>query len=83
MVSRFSLFQKKISSSVIRKVVHSLGQQLGSFSNPQESDFEKFKYLLKYVNQTRDLIFIMDPQVPAPNSQGLIPVEIVSYSDSD
>ena len=25
----------------------------------------------------------MDLQVPAPNSQGLIPAEIISYSDSD
>ena len=52
-------------------------------SNPQESDFDNLKHLLKHVNQTRDFIFIMEPQIPAPNSQGLIPVEIVSYSDSD
>ena len=33
-------------------------------------------YLLKYVNQTREFVFIMDPQLPAPDSQGLIPVRL-------
>ena len=84
-VSRFSLFQKKIRSSEIRKVTHPLGKQLGSFcgclslemtSSTQsrsyqdrcQSDFKNLKHLLKYVNQTRDFISIMDPQVPASKS---------------
>ena len=50
-----------------------------SLSNPQESDFDNLKHLLNYVNQTRDFIFVMEPQIPAPNLQGLIPVEIVSF----
>ena len=53
-----------------------------SWSNPQESDFDNLKHLLKYVNQTRDFIFVMEPQIPAPNAQGLSPVEIINYSDS-
>ena len=54
-----------------------------SLSNSQEPDFNKLKHLLKYVNQTRDFVFVMEPHIPAPNSQGLIPIEIVKYSDSD
>ena len=29
------------------------------------------------------LIYVMDPHIPAADSQGFIPVEVVSYSDSD
>ena len=56
---------------------------LRSLSNLQESDFDNLMHLLKFVNETRDFIFLMEPQAPAPNAQGLIPVEIISYSDSD
>ena len=49
----------------------------------QVSDFDNLKHLLKYVNQPIDFVFVVNPQVPVPNSQGLIPVGIVSYSDSD
>ena len=62
---------------------HTQSRSSGSLSNPQEPDIENLKHLLKYISQTRDFIFVMAPQVPAPNSQGLIPTQIVSYSDSD
>ena len=63
----------------IKYAVKELSKHL---SNPQESDFDCLKHLLKHVNQTRDFIFIMELQIPAPNSQGVIPVEIFNYSDS-
>ena len=43
----------------------------------------KIQQVLKYVNQTRDYVYIMEPQLPTADSQGLIPAEIVSFSDSD
>ena len=54
-----------------------------SLTNPQASDFDNFIHLLKYVNQTRDFAYVMDPQIPTADSQGFIPVEVVGYSDSD
>ena len=54
-----------------------------SLINPQDVDFDKLIHLLKYVNQTRDYVYIMETQIPTTDSQGLIPVEVVSYSDSD
>ena len=54
-----------------------------SLINPQDVDFDNLIHLLKYVNQTRDYVYVMEPQIPTADSQGLIPVEVVSYSDSD
>ena len=54
-----------------------------SLTNPQASHFNNLIHLLKYVNQTRDFVYVMDPQIPTADSQGFIPVEVVSYSDSD
>ena len=54
-----------------------------SLTNPQASDFDNLIHLLKYVNQTRDFVYVMDPQIPTADSQGFIPVEVVNYSDSD
>ena len=54
-----------------------------SLINPQDVDFDNLICLLKYVNQTRDYVYVMEPQIPTADSQGLIPVEVVSYSDSD
>ena len=44
-----------------------------SLTNPQASDFDNLTHLLKYVNQTRDFIYVMDPQIPTADSQGFIP----------
>ena len=54
-----------------------------SLINPQGVDFDNLIHLLKYVNQTRDYVYVMEPQIPTADSQGFIPVEIVSFSDSD
>ena len=54
-----------------------------SLINPQASDFDNLTHLLKYVNQTRDFVYVMDPQIPTADSQGFIPLEVVSRSDSD
>ena len=54
-----------------------------SLINPQDVDFDNLIHLLKYVNQTRVYVYVMGPQIPTADSQGLIPVEVVSYSDSD
>ena len=54
-----------------------------SLINPQDVDFDNLIHLLKRVNQTRDYVYVMEPQIPTADSQGLIPVEVVSYSDSD
>ena len=54
-----------------------------SLINPQDVDFDNLIHLLKYVNQTRDYVYVMDPHIPTADSQGFIPVEVVSYSDSD
>ena len=45
-----------------------------SLINPQASDFDNLIHLLKYVNQTRGFVYVMDPQVPTADSQGFIPV---------
>ena len=65
-------------------IKHSVKELSRSLSNPQETDTENLKHLLKYVNQTRYFIFVIDhqPQVPAPDSQRLTCVQIVSYSQS-
>ena len=60
-------------------IKHPVKELSRSLSNAQESDFDNLKRLLK----TRDFVFVMEPQIPAPNVQGLILVEITSYSDSD
>ena len=36
-----------------------------SSSHPQEPDIDTLKHLLKHVNQIRDFVFVLDPQVPA------------------
>ena len=52
-------------------------------TNPQASGFDNLIHLLKYVNQSRDFVHVMDPHIPTADSQGFISVEVVSYSDSD
>ena len=54
-----------------------------SLINPQDQDIKNPVHLLKYVNQTRDFVFVMEPQLPVTNQEGKFPVQIVSYSDSD
>ena len=54
-----------------------------SLINPQDQDVKNLIHLLKYVNQTRDFVFVMEPQLPVRNQEGKFPVQIVSYSDSD
>ena len=54
-----------------------------SLINPQDQDIKNLIHLLKYVNQTRDFVFVMEPQLPVRNQEGKFPVQIVSYSDSD
>ena len=54
-----------------------------SLTNPQASDFDNLTHLLKHINQTRDFVYVMDPQIPTADSQGFTQVEVVSYSDSD
>ena len=54
-----------------------------SLINPQDQDIKNLVHLLKYVNQTRDFVFVMVPQLPIRNQEGKFPVQIVSYSDSD
>ena len=53
-----------------------------SLVNRQGVDFDNLIHLLKYVNQTRDYVYVMEPQLPTADSQGFIPAEIVSFSDS-
>ena len=48
-----------------------------SLINPQDVDFDNLIHLLQYVNQTRDYVYVMEPQIPTADSQGLIPVEVV------
>ena len=54
-----------------------------SLINPQDQDIKNLVHLLKYVNQTRDFVFVMEPQLPVRNQEGKFPDQIVSYSDSD
>ena len=54
-----------------------------SLVNPQDQDVKNLVHLLKYVNQTRDFVFVMEPQLPVRNQDGKFPVQISSYSDSD
>ena len=54
-----------------------------SLINPQDQDIKNLILLLKYVNQTRDFVFVMEPQLPVRNQEGKFPVQIVHYSDSD
>ena len=54
-----------------------------SLTNPQDQDIKHLIHLLKYVNQTRDFVFVMEPQLPVRDQEGRFPVQIVSYSDSD
>ena len=54
-----------------------------SLINPQDQDVKNLVHLLKYVNQTRDFVFVMEPQLPVRNQDGKFPVQISSYSDSD
>ena len=52
-------------------------------TNPEDQDIKNLIQLLKYVNQTRDFVFVMEPQLPVRTQEGKFPVPIVSYSDSD
>ena len=54
-----------------------------SLINPQDQDIKNLIRLLKDVNQARDFVFVMEPQLPVRNQEGKFPVHIVSYSDSD
>ena len=54
-----------------------------SLVNPQDQDVKNLVHLLKYVNQTRDFVFVMEPQLPVRNQDGKFPVQVISYSDSD
>ena len=57
-----------------------------SLINPQDQNIKNLIHLLKYVNQTRDFVFVMEPQLPVRNQEGKFPVQnlqIVSCSDSD
>ena len=39
-------------------------------TNPQDQDVKNLIDLLKYVNQTRDFVFIMEPQLPVRHQEG-------------
>ena len=54
-----------------------------SLINPPDQNIKNLIRLLKHVNQTRDFIFVMEPQLLVRNQEGRFPVQIVSYSDSD
>ena len=54
-----------------------------SLINSQDQDIKNLVHLFKYVNQTRDFVFVMEPQLQVRNQEGKFPVQIVSYSDSD
>ena len=58
-------------------------KELSRSLNHQDQDIKKLTHLLKYVNQTRDFVFVMEPQLPVRNQEGKFPVQIVSYSASD
>ena len=84
----YSLFRTAVGkllwmSQLRDDIKHPVKELSRSLSNPQESDLDNLKHLLEYLNQTQDFIFVMEPQIPAPKAQGLTPVEIISYSDSD
>ena len=89
MVSSFRWSQKRIKSNVTKRIDHSVFRTAMRKLLWMSQLRDDIKYPVKELSrslsnpQTRDFIFIMEPQVPAPNSQGLFPVEIVSYSDSD
>ena len=36
-----------------------------SLNSPQDQDIKHLIHLLKYVNQTRDFVFVMEPQLPS------------------
>ena len=61
---------------------HPVEELLRSLSNPQDQDVQNVIRLLRYDNQTRDFVFVMEPQLPIRNQQGKFPIQIVSYSDS-
>ena len=62
---------------------HPVKELSRSLINPQDQDIKNLVHLLKYVNQTRDFVFVMEPQLPVRNQEVKFPVQIVSYSDSD
>ena len=62
---------------------HPVKELSRSLINPQDQDIKNLIHLLKCVNQTRDFVFVMEPQLPVRNQEGKFPVQIVSYSDSD
>ena len=74
---------KLLWMSQLRDDQHPMEELSRSLSNPQNADFSNLEHLLKHVNQMRDCMVVMDPQVPTSAFSGLIPVQIVCYSDSD
>ena len=62
---------------------HPVKELSRSLINPQDQNIKRLVHLLKYVNQTGDFAFVMEPQLPVRNQEGKFPVQIVSYSDSD
>ena len=78
------LIGKLLWMSQLRDVIKFPVKELSrSLINPQDVDFDNLIHLLKHVNQTRDYVYVMEPHIPTAGSQGFIPVEVVSYSDSD
>ena len=43
-----------------------------SLINPQDQDIKNLIHLLKYVNQTRDFVFVMKPQSSSQESRGQV-----------
>ena len=62
---------------------HPVKELSRSLINPQDQDIKNLIHLLKYVNQTRNFVFVTEPQLPLRNQEGKFPVQIFSYSDSD
>ena len=51
-------------------IKHEVKQLSKALANAQDADFSNLEHFLKYANQTRDFIFVMDLQVPASDSRG-------------
>ena len=62
---------------------HPVKELSRSLINPQDQDIKNLIHLLKYVNQSRDVVFVMEPQLPARKQYGKFLVQIVRYSGSD
>ena len=67
---------------------HPVKELSRSLINPQDQDIKNLVHLLKYVNQIRDFVFVMEPQLPVRNQEGKFPailsssVSIVIQTDS-